>query len=180
MGDEPGAIYFEYKNIVNHTDFSAVDELHLSLMTQHIYLQADAYTFIHMPRLGEELDVERLALYLPRCLRMHVASYLLTASWVYPLPLFAKLAKALIRLGISCHNSYLFIDECLYKITEVVIVTMTFLLLVFRIRRHLGMQETVQDNALYLLFLLGHPLPISGKQIFLKGLDQSDELSQAA
>lgn len=161
MGDEPGAIYFEYKNIVNHTDFSAVDELHLSLMTQHIYLQADAYTFIHMPRLGEELDVERLALYLPRRLRMHVASYLLTAAWIYPLPLFAELAKVLIRLMIFCHNSHLLVYECLHVAAEVVIVTMAFLLLVFRIRRHLGMQETVQDNALYLLFLLGHPLPMS-------------------
>lgn len=104
MGDEPDAIYFKHQDVVHHSYLLAVDELHLSLVAQHIYLQADAFTFIHMSRLGEELDVERLAFYLPRRLRMHVASYLLTAAWVYPLPLFAELTEVLIRLGISAHN----------------------------------------------------------------------------
>ena len=104
MGDESDAIYFQYQNVVHHSYLLAVDELHLSLVAQHIYLQADTFTFIYMPRLGKELDVERLALYLSRRLRMHVASYLLTAAWVYPLPLFAELAEVLIRLGISAHN----------------------------------------------------------------------------
>lgn len=161
MGDEPGAIYFEYQYIVNHTDFSAVNELHFSLMAQNIYLQTDAFAFIYVSGLGEELDVERLALYLPRRLRMHVSSYLLTAAWVYPLPLFAELTEVLIRLMIFCHNSHLLVYECLHVAAEVVIITMAFLLHILRIRRHLGMQETVQDDALYLLFLLGHPLPMS-------------------
>ena len=91
MSDEPGAIYFEYQYIVHHTDFSAVYELHFSLMTHHVYLQTDAFTFIYMPGLCKELDVERLALYIPRCLRMHISSYLLSAAWVYPLPLLAEL-----------------------------------------------------------------------------------------
>ena len=100
MSDEPGAVYFENKNIVHYTDFSAINELHFSLMAHHIYLQTDAFTFIYMPGLSEELDVERLALYIPRCLRMHIASYLLSAAWVYPLPLFAELTEVLIRLMI--------------------------------------------------------------------------------
>ena len=100
MSDEPGAIYFKYQYIVNHTDFSAVNELNFSLMSQYIYLQTDAFTFIYMTGLSEELDVERFALYVPSCLRMHIASYLLSAAWVYPLPLFAELTEVLIRLMI--------------------------------------------------------------------------------
>lgn len=161
MGDEPGAVYFEYQDVVHYPYLLAVDELHFSLVAQYIYLQADAFTFIHMSSLGEELDVERLAFHLPRRLRMHVASYLLTAAWIYPLPLFAELAKVLIRLMIFCHNSHLLVYECLHVAAEVVIVTIAFLLHILCIRRHLGMQKTVQDNVLYLLFLLGHPLPVS-------------------
>lgn len=161
MGDEPGAIYFEYQYIVHYPDFSALDELYFSLVAHNIHLQADAFAFIYVSGLGEELDVERLALYLPRRLRMHVASYLLTAEWIYPLPLFAELAKVLIRLMIFCHNSHLLVYECLHVAAEVVIITMAFLLHILCIRRHLGMQETVQDDALYLLFLLGYPLPVS-------------------
>ena len=100
MSDEPGAVYFEHQNIVHHTDFSAVYELHLSLVAHNIHLQADAFTFIYMPGLSKELDVERLALYIPRCLRMHISSYLLSAAWVYPLPLLAELTEVLIRLMI--------------------------------------------------------------------------------
>ena len=104
MGDEPGAIYFQHQYIVHYPDFSALDELHLSLVAHNIHLQADAFAFIYVSGLGEELDVERLALYLPRCLRMNIASYLLTAAWVYPLPLLAELTEVLIRLLISCHG----------------------------------------------------------------------------
>ena len=161
MGDESDTVYFQYQDVVHYPYLLAVDELHLSLVAQHIYLQADAFTFIHVPRLGEELNVERLAFYIPRRLRMHIASYLLTAAWVYPLPLFAELTEVLIRLMIFCHNSHLLVYECLHVAAEVVIVTMAFLLHILCIRRHLGMQETVQDDALYLLFLLGHPLPMS-------------------
>ena len=110
MGDEPGAIYFEYQYIVHYPDFSALDELHLSLVAHNIHLQTDAFALIYVSGLSEEFDVERLALYLPRCLRMHIASNLLTAAWVYPLPLFAELAEVLIRLMIFCHNDILFIS----------------------------------------------------------------------
>ena len=109
MGDEPGAIYFEYQYVVHYPDFSALDELYLSLVAHNIHLQADAFAFIYVSGLGEELDVERLALYLPRCLRMHIASYLLSAAGVYPLPLFAELTEVLIRLMIFCHIDILFI-----------------------------------------------------------------------
>ena len=111
MSDEPGSIYFEHQNIVHYTDFSAVYELHFPLMPQHIYLQTDAFTFIYMSGLSEKLDVERFALYVSRCLRMHISSNLLSASWVYPLPLFAERTEVLIRLMIFCHNSYLLVDE---------------------------------------------------------------------
>ena len=111
VSDEPDTVYFQYQNIIHHSYLLAVDELHLSLVAQHIDLQADAFTFIYVPRLGKELNVKRLALYLPRCLRMHVASNLLSAAWVYPLPLFAELTEVLIRLMIFCHNSYLLVDE---------------------------------------------------------------------
>ena len=143
MGNEPGSVYFEYQNIVHHTDFAAVDELHFSLVAKHIYLQADAFTFIYVSGLGKELDVERLAFYLPRCLRMNIASYLLTAAWVYPLPLLAELAKVLIRLLIPFHNSHLLVYERLHVAAEVVIITMAFLLHILCIRRHLSMQKTV-------------------------------------
>ena len=162
MGNEPDSVYFEYQDVVHYPYLLAADELHFSLVAQYIYLQADAFTFIHMSGLGEELDVERLAFHLPRRLRMHVASYLLTAAWVYPLPLFAKLAKVLIRLLISCHgDTYLSVYKCLHVAAEVVIITMDFLLHILCIRRHLGMQETVQDDAFYLSFLLGYPLSVS-------------------
>lgn len=162
MGDESDTVYFQYQDVVHYPYLLAVDELHLSLVAQHIYLQADAFTFIHVPRLGEELNVERLALYLPRCLRMNIASNLLSASWVYPLPLFAELTEVLIRLMIFCHNdTYLSVHKCLHHAAEVVIITMAFLLHILRIRRHLGMQETVHDNALHLSLLLGYPLSVS-------------------
>lgn len=93
MRDKPCAIYFEYQYIVHHADFSTVYELHFSLMTHNIHLQTDAFTFIYVSGLGEELDVERFALYVPRCLWMHITSYLLSAAWVYPLPLFAELTE---------------------------------------------------------------------------------------
>lgn len=111
MSNEPGTVYFKHQDVVHHPDFSAVYELHLSLMPQNVYLQTDAFTFIYMPGLSEEFDVERFALYVPRCLRMHIASNLLSAAWVYPLPLFAELTEVLIRLMIFCHNSYLLVDE---------------------------------------------------------------------
>lgn len=162
MGDESDTVYFQYQDVVHYPYLLAVDELHLSLVAQHIYLQADAFTFIHVPRLGEELNVERLAFYLPRRLRMHIASYLLTAAGVYPLPLFAELTEVLIRLMIFCHNdTYLSVHKCLHHTAEVVIITMTLLLHILRIRRHLGMQETIQDDALHLLLLLGYPLSVS-------------------
>lgn len=162
MGDEPDAVYFEYQDVVHYPYLLAVDELHLSLMAQHIYLQADAFAFIYVSGLGEELDIERLALHLPRCLRMHVASNLLTAAWVYPLPLLAELTKVLIRLMIFCHNdTYLSVHKCLHHAAEVVIITMALLLHILRIRRHLDMQKTVQDDALHLLLLLGYPLSVS-------------------
>ena len=111
MSNEPGTVYLEHQNVVHDTDFSAVYELHLSLMPQNVYLQTNAFTFIYMPGLSEEFDVERFALYVPRCLRMHITSNLLAAAGVYPLPLFAELTEVLIRLMIFCHNSYLLVDE---------------------------------------------------------------------
>ena len=59
MGDEPGAIYFEYQYVVHYPDFSALDELYLSLVAHNIHLQADTFAFIYVSGLGEELDVER-------------------------------------------------------------------------------------------------------------------------
>ena len=161
VSDKPRAVYLKHQDVVHYPHLATIDKLHLALMTIHINRQADTVAFIDMACLGEKLDVELLAFHLPRRLRMHVASYLLTAAWVYPLPLFAELTEVLIRLMIFCHNSHLLVYECLHVAAEVVIVTMAFLLHILCIRRHLGMQETVQDDALYLLFLLGHPLPMS-------------------
>lgn len=161
MGDEPGAVYFEHKNIVHHADFSAVNELHFSLMAQNIYLQTDAFTFIYMPGLGEELDVERFALYVSRCLRMNIASYLLSATWVYPLPLLTELTKVLIRLMIFCHNSFPLVYECLHHAPEVVIIVMTLLRCIFCIRREIGAQKTVENSIFYLQLILFYLLAMA-------------------
>ena len=93
MGDEPGAIYFEYQYVVHYPDFSALDELYLSLVAHNIHLQADTFAFIYVPGLGEELDVERMAFNLGGTLRMHIARNELMAARVNPLPLFGVLAK---------------------------------------------------------------------------------------
>ena len=161
MSDEPGTVYFEYQYIVNHADFSTVYELHFSLMTHNIHLQADAFTFIYMPSLGEELDVERFSLYVSRGLRMHIASNLLSAAWVYPLPLLTELTEVLIRLMIFCHNSFPLVYECLHHAPEVVIIVMPLLRCIFCIRREIGAQKTVEKSIFYLQLILFYLLAMA-------------------
>ena len=115
-----------------------------------------------MTGLSEELDVERFALYVPSCLRMHIASYLLSASWVYPLPLFAELTEVLIRLMIFCHNdTYLSVYECLHHAPEVIIITRTILRCIFCIRREIGAEKAVENSIFHLQFILFYLLTVA-------------------
>lgn len=87
------AIHFEHEYVVHNSYLPTLDELHLALMTQCIYGEADAGAGIYMPRLGEETDVERQACYITRCLRRIKASDTLSRARVVPLPLLHKAAK---------------------------------------------------------------------------------------
>lgn len=104
MRDEASAVHLQHQDVVHHPYLFTLYELHLALMSEYVHLQADAFTLVHMPRLGEKLDVKRLALYTSRCLWMNVASDPLPTVRVYPLPFLRVLPKILIGLSISCHN----------------------------------------------------------------------------
>lgn len=91
MRKESNSVHFYYQNIVYDTDFLALYELDHPLMTQHIYLEADAFTFIDMPCLGQKLDIEGFSFNLSCSLRMNIPCNKLIATRVYPLPFLTKL-----------------------------------------------------------------------------------------
>lgn len=91
MRNESNSVHFYYQNIVYDTDFLALDELDHPLMAQHIYLEADTFTFIDMPCLGQKFDIEGFSFYLSCGLRMDIPCNKLVATRVYPLPFLAKL-----------------------------------------------------------------------------------------
>lgn len=149
MCDKSGAIDLQHEDVVHHPYLLAIDKLHHPLMAQHIDLQANTSAGIHMPALGEELDVKRLALYVLRSLRMNVARNLLLAPGVYPLPFLREHTEIGIALSVLCHRlilSSIFAGSSPRPhlgVAEVVIIAMTMLLLVILIRRERCLQESV-------------------------------------
>ena len=89
MGDKPRAVYLKHQDVVHHPHLSTIDKLHLALMLEDVNREAYAVAFINMPCLGQKTDEERFTLDVCCGLWMHVASHLLTRSWVGPLPLLA-------------------------------------------------------------------------------------------
>ena len=87
------AVHFEHKYVVHDSYLPALDELHLALVAQCIYGEADAVAGIYMPRLGKETDVERQACHVTRCLRRIKTSDTLPRARVVPLPLLHIAAK---------------------------------------------------------------------------------------
>ena len=61
MRNKSRAVHFEHKYIVDNPYLATIHELHLALVAQCIYGEADAGAGIYMPCLGEETDVERQA-----------------------------------------------------------------------------------------------------------------------
>ena len=61
MRNKSRAVHFEHKYIVDYPYLATIHELHLALVAQCIYGEADAGAGIYMPCLGEETDVERQA-----------------------------------------------------------------------------------------------------------------------
>lgn len=86
-------VHFKHEYVVHNPYLATLHKLHLALMTQCIYGEADAGAGIYMPRLGEETDVERQACYIARCLRWIEAGDTLPRARVVPLPLLHIAAK---------------------------------------------------------------------------------------
>lgn len=103
MSDKPCAIHLQHQDVVHHPYLTALHELHLALVSHHIDRKADAIPLVHVSGLGNKLDVERLALYFSRRLRMNIARNELLAPGVNPLPLLTEEAKVGITLRISLH-----------------------------------------------------------------------------
>lgn len=98
MRYKPRAVYFKHEYIVDNPYLATIYELHLTLVAHNVNGEAHAVALVYMPRLGEELDVERQAVYVSCRLWGIVAGDTITCAWVIPLPLFhvaAKLGKGL-------------------------------------------------------------------------------------
>ena len=86
------SVHFQHKYVIHNPNLATLYKLHLTLVAHNIDGEAHAVAFIYMSRLGEELDVERMAFNLGGTLRMHIACNELMAARVNPLPLFGVLA----------------------------------------------------------------------------------------
>ena len=87
------AVHFKHKHVIHNSYLATLHELHLALVAQCVYGEADAVAGIYMPRLGKETDVERQACHVSRCLRRIETSDTLPCARVGPLPLFHIAAK---------------------------------------------------------------------------------------
>lgn len=86
-------VHFKHEYVVDNPYFTTIYELHLALVAQCVYGEADAVAGIYMPRLGKEADVEWQACYITRCLWWIKTSDTLPCARVVPLPLLHKAAK---------------------------------------------------------------------------------------
>ena len=87
------AVHFKHKYVIHNSYLATLHELHLALVAQCVYGEADAVAGIYMPRLGKKTDVERQARHVSCCLRRIKASDTLTCARVVPLPLLYVAAK---------------------------------------------------------------------------------------
>lgn len=100
------AIYLYNQDIIHHTDLFAIHKLHLALVAHNVYGQAYAVTGIDVPRLGDELDEERHALYMRSRLGMYIPRNNPPRPRITPLPLFCKTTQFGIALsGSNIHHS---------------------------------------------------------------------------
>ena len=99
MCNKSRSVHFEHEDVIHNPYRSTIHELHVALVSQGIYGEADAVAGIYMPRLGEETDVERQARYIYRCLRRIETSDTLPCARIVPLPLFHIAAKFSVGLG---------------------------------------------------------------------------------
>lgn len=103
MRYESRAVYFKHKYIIDNPYLSALHKLHLALMPHGVYGKTDACAYVHMPGLGEELDVERHSLHVPCRLRRIKPRDTLSRAWVMPLPFLHVSAKLGVGLDWSFH-----------------------------------------------------------------------------
>lgn len=87
------AVHLEHQYVIDHTYLAALHKLYLALVAHDVDRQANTLPFIDMARLGEELDVERVSLYMGGGLWVDIARNQLLGAGVYPLPLFGVLPK---------------------------------------------------------------------------------------
>ena len=87
------AVHLEHQDVIDHTYLAALHKLYLALMAHDVDRQANALAFVDMARLGEEFDIERVALYMGGGLWVDIARNQLLGAGVYPLPLFGVLPK---------------------------------------------------------------------------------------
>ena len=101
MRNKCRAVHFEHKYIVDNPYLATLHELHLALVAQCIYGEADAGAGIYMSRLGKETYVKRHSRHVSRCLRRIEPSDTLPCARVVPLPLFHILAKLSVGMRYS-------------------------------------------------------------------------------
>ena len=87
------AVHFKHKYVIHNSYLATLHELHLALVAQRVYGEADAVAGIYMPRLGKKTDVERQARHVSCCLRRIETCDTLTCARVVPLPLLYVAAK---------------------------------------------------------------------------------------
>ena len=87
------AVHFKHKYVIHNSYLATLHELHLALVAQCVYGEADAVAGIYMPRLGKKTDVERQARHVSCCLRRIETCDTLTCARVVPLPLLYVAAK---------------------------------------------------------------------------------------
>lgn len=87
------AVHLQHQYVVDHTYITTLHKLYLALVAHDVDRQANALTFVDMARLGEEFDIERVALYMGGGLWVDIARNQLLGAGVYPLPLFGVLPK---------------------------------------------------------------------------------------
>ena len=103
MRNKSRAVHFEHKYIVDNPYLATLHELHLALVAQCIYGEADAVAGIYMSRLGKKTDVKRQARHVSCCLWRIETSDTLSSARVVPLPLFYVAAKFGVGLGWFLH-----------------------------------------------------------------------------
>lgn len=90
---KPCAVHLDHQYVVDHTYIVARNKLYLTLVAHGVDREANALAFVDMARLGEEFDIERVALYMGGGLWVKISRNRLLGAGVYPLPLFGVLPK---------------------------------------------------------------------------------------